>query len=175
MAIKMPSQQEFSDAMDEQEVRAAIDRYEQMIESGYDDSEALWYNLGVHYMTIKEWEKARDTFLKALELSPDLLQALVNLGGVYFHLNEYKKAEKFNRKALEINPDFIHARSNLAMSLMSQGNFKETISQLEQVLKMEPKHPIALVSMSRAHAALGNEEKMKEYQERAKEVGVKFV
>lgn len=175
MAIKMPSQEEFRNAQDEQEVRAAIDRYEQMIESGYDDSEALWYNLGVHYMTIKDWGNARDAFLKALEISPDLLQALVNLGGVYFHLNEYAKAEKYNRRALEINPDFIHARSNLAMSLMSQGNYKETISELEQVLNMEPKHPIALVSMSRAYAALGDENKMVEYQEKAKEAGVKFV
>ena len=55
----------------------------------------LYFQLGVVYMSIEEWEKAEDTLQKAIKKG-DLKQegeAYLRLGSVYFNMEQFKKAE----------------------------------------------------------------------------------
>ncbi len=46
---------------------------------------------------------------------------------------------------------------------------------MENVLEAEPGHPVGLATLSRVHAALGENELAKDYREKAEAVGVHFV
>jgi len=70
-------------------------------------------NLGVLYKNLGEFEKAKEFYLKALEIRnklanlnnaflPDLASTQNNLGDLYSNLGEFEKAKEFYLKALEI-------------------------------------------------------------------------
>jgi tetratricopeptide (TPR) repeat protein len=55
----------------------------------------LFFQLGIVYMSIEEWEEAADTFQKAIKKG-DLRQegeAYIRLGSAYFNMEQFKKAE----------------------------------------------------------------------------------
>ncbi len=55
----------------------------------------LWFQLGVVYMQIEEWEKAADAIQKAIDKG-ELRQegeAYIRLGSAYFNMEQFKKAE----------------------------------------------------------------------------------
>lgn len=55
--------------------------------------------MGNQYLKEKNWDKAKDSFLTAIELDPDLSYAYLYLSHVYKELNEEGKAKKYWKKA----------------------------------------------------------------------------
>ncbi|MBD3167803.1 tetratricopeptide repeat protein [bacterium] len=174
MAIKMPSQEESRRASAQLEAEGQVDRYTQMIKAGQDENYAIWYNLGVAYTNLEEWDNALEAYEKAVDLEPQMAQAWVNMAAVKYRTGHLAEAEELNRKALEITPDFMHARSNLGMVLLLLGKYDESIEEMNKVLEQEPKHPVALAALTQAYNAKGDTEKGAEFKKKAEEAGIKF-
>ncbi|MDP8206448.1 MAG: tetratricopeptide repeat protein [Candidatus Electryonea clarkiae] len=173
MSIKMPSQEEYQSAQLPLEYKAQVDRYEQMIQSG-DASSTLWYNLGVAHLGLQEWDKAGSSFMSAIELEPEMVQAHVNLGAAYYQLEDFEKAAESLKNALKIKDDFLPAMANLGVSLMRLSKHQESIDIMEKVIKLEPKHPVALGALTLCYKALGDEEKARKLEQAAIDSGVSF-
>jgi len=66
-----------------------------------------WFNLGNLYLTVKDWKRAKDMYLKALETNPQpnaVVNIKWNLGVAFKELQEYTKAEKVLLEALQLDP-----------------------------------------------------------------------
>ncbi|MDY6861635.1 MAG: tetratricopeptide repeat protein [Thermodesulfobacteriota bacterium] len=115
-------------------------------------------NLGVVYRDRKLYEKAIVANQKALKLKPTH-KTHNNLGIVYSMINANKKAINEFQKAIRLNPYFIEARFNLAKILTRCGLKKDTVSEYQKILEIEPDNTLAHLYL--ADLYMNNERDMK--------------
>ena len=74
--------------------REAITFYESAIQAGLsgDDLQSALLGMGSTYRCIGEYQKAKETFLRALELFPEKYEFKVFLAMTYYNLSEHSKA-----------------------------------------------------------------------------------
>ena len=87
-----------------------------------------------------EYEKARESYRKALEKVPGSSVATFNLGDSEYRLDEFSGAEKSFLEAIESgNRELLaQAHYNLANSLFKQGQIEESIEGYKQALRLNP-------------------------------------
>ena len=75
--------------------------------------EDIFYNLGIVYEKMKNFIKAKEAYIKAIELEPGSLDAIYNLGLVYTELREYDNAIKCFTQIIEEDPEDSNSYFNL--------------------------------------------------------------
>tara|TARA_Y100000590_G_scaffold272912_1_gene306428 strand:+ start:2121 stop:3218 length:1098 start_codon:yes stop_codon:yes gene_type:complete len=73
------------------------------------------FNLAVQHHKKKNFELAKQFYLKTLNLDPKFVNAHYNLGNLLHVLGEYRKAINSFKKAIEIEPKFTDAYNNLGI------------------------------------------------------------
>ena len=58
----------------------------------FKNDSGVFYNLGIVYEKLKNFPKAKEAYMKALEIEPDAIDAIYNLGLVCTELGEYEHA-----------------------------------------------------------------------------------
>lgn len=101
----------FLSAYYEKEYKEAI-KYSKLIIS-HTPSFSAYNNLGRAYSGLGENNKAMNSYIKGLELSPNNYIAYYNMGISYGKLGEHEKAITLYEKAIEINPKDDGAYANL--------------------------------------------------------------
>lgn len=118
---------------------------------GYDNEKALRYfaravgqepqnpyyhlSLGETYLKLSEFTEAIRHIQKALDLKPDLVEALCALGAAYNQFDKGEKALPLFRKALEIDRTHPIARAGLTQALASLGRMGEAADRLKEAIK----------------------------------------
>ena len=64
----------------------------------------VYFYIGIAYDNKKEYDKAIESYQKALAINPKKDEAYINMGSAYDDKKEYDKAIESYQKALEINP-----------------------------------------------------------------------
>ncbi len=101
-----------------------------------DQSEAADFFLrGNLLVQNKEFEKAVKMYNEALEKKPDFVDALNNKGMAYLKLNNAEEALIAFEKALSIEPNYTPALFNRSEALFLSKDYKQCISDLEEVKK----------------------------------------
>ena len=77
-------------------------------------------------------------YKKALELNPDLLEALNNLAALYTETNRIEEALVVTRKMLSINPNSANSHFSLGYIYRYAGMLDEAIQEMEIALKISP-------------------------------------
>lgn len=60
---------------------------------------------GKNYFLAAEYKKAKEIYLKSLELDPDCPVAHYQLGNIFIELGDYQLAKEYFNKTLDLNPD----------------------------------------------------------------------
>ncbi len=95
-------------------------------------------NLGVAYLSRKEYLKAVPHLEEAIRLVPDFAAAYNNLGKAYEGLGQYDKARLMYEKAVEFNPRYAEACLNLGKLLFRSGDRKNAKKYFIQVISSAP-------------------------------------
>ena len=119
--------------------KKARDCYEKAIEINPNYAEA-YYNLGVIFGVLGEYQKAKDCFEKAIQLNPGLVNARNNLGALFNLLGEHQKAIGCFEKVIEINPNHANAYSNLGLEFVELGEHQKAKDCFEKAIKINPNH-----------------------------------
>lgn len=131
-------------------------------------NKSLQESLLLLYAEQKEFQKAID-LLSGMEIKDDnpeapdsrLYQHYINLAGAYFSIKEFENAERFLLYSLDIYPGNTSARFYLAMVYLQDKQLEEAISQLKQILKINPYHEPALRQLIQFYRENGKEEEIK--------------
>ncbi|MBK8972231.1 MAG: tetratricopeptide repeat protein [Hahellaceae bacterium] len=88
-----------------------------------------YVELALAYLRNREYDLALNRLEKALEISPQHLEANAILGLVYQEQGEASHAEAQYRKAIDIDPSFTRGRTYLAAFLFNQGRLDESLEE----------------------------------------------
>ena len=90
------------------------------------------------YYDLKEYEKAQDYALKAVDIEPAKSDALIILGDIALRSNDLKLAETYFKKAVSKDDTHI-AESRLALIYQKQDNIKKAKELYSKILKVSSK------------------------------------
>ncbi len=83
--------------------------------------------------------KAEAAARRALELDPTLAEAQTSLATVMLNYNwDWPGAEAGFRKAIQLDPTYATAYQRYSLYLMAMGRTRESISEIQQALKLDP-------------------------------------
>lgn len=103
---------------------------------------ALFYQRGIAYERLKQWEKAEPNFNKALELFPDQPQVLNYLGYSWVDMGIHlDKALDMIRKAVDLRPQDGYIVDSLGWAYYQLGRYDEAVTELEKAVKLRPEDP----------------------------------
>ncbi len=121
-------------------VNQAIEAYKKALENLlYTKPQDAHYHLGIAYMSLKEYQKAKTHLEEAVRLVPDFVAAYNILGEVYEGLGQYSKAKYSYEKALEINPEYIAAYLNLGKLFYKTGEKEKASKCFDKVIRLDPR------------------------------------
>jgi serine/threonine protein kinase len=97
--------------------------------------------LGYLFMKEKNYSKAIEYYEIAAALKPDMPDTFFNLGYIYAVTRRYQNAETMYQLAVELKPGYLdEALFNLAVVQDKQGKRTESLANLKQSLKINPKN-----------------------------------
>jgi predicted AlkP superfamily phosphohydrolase/phosphomutase/Flp pilus assembly protein TadD len=102
-----------------------------------DNPDAL-HNLGQRYQQKGEYQKAIESYKKAIAMRPTFYNAYNNLATCYGELKMYPQAVDALEKCIKLKPDDYYAMSNLAVIMMNTGKPGEALRFAKQAVDTEP-------------------------------------
>jgi len=117
---------------------------------------ALHNNLGNVLKKLGKFDKAKQQYIKALELDPDSATAHNNLANILIKQNLTEEATRHYREAIRIRPEYTDAHYNLGLVLAKQEKTQETREHLEAILRWDPNNISALHNLGAILAEQGN-------------------
>lgn len=138
----------------------------------YPKNATAFYNLGFNFAQKGQVKNSEIAFLKALELKPDMAEALVNLGGMAFGQRDWDKSIEYNEKAIKIQPALVNAKHNIAYAYFMKSEYERAVALFEELVKADSANGGALYGLANVHYELDNLELSRKYLDRAIELGV---
>jgi tetratricopeptide (TPR) repeat protein/uncharacterized membrane protein len=98
------------------------------------------YSKGVFLCESEQWEKALETFDKALNKNPEYDDALYNRGIVLGILGRYDKALDSFDRSLQLQPDNASTWHNRGNTLGNLHRYEEALDSFDRVIQIKPKY-----------------------------------
>lgn len=114
------------------------------------------YQLGRYYQGQNRYEKAIESYKKALKIDGDLAEAYNGLGVVYSRLGKLQEAIGEFNTALQKSPQASHIYNNLGYAYYLQGQDDQSISAYKQALALNPANQRAQANLNLVYKRTGN-------------------
>uniref|UniRef100_UPI0025D6670B tetratricopeptide repeat protein n=1 Tax=uncultured Nitratireductor sp. TaxID=520953 RepID=UPI0025D6670B len=119
------------------------DRAVERIEKPDREDWSIFYQRGIAYERLKEWEKAEPNFFKALELYPDQPQVLNYLGYSWVDMNmKLEEGMELIGRAVELRPNDGYIVDSLGWAHYRLGRYEEASKELERAVSLRPEDPV---------------------------------
>jgi Flp pilus assembly protein TadD len=130
-------------------VDLAIESYEKALSNVlYLSPQFAHFNLGVAYLSLKEYHKAVEQFEEATRIIPDYAAAYVNLGRAYEGLYMDRQARQAYEKAVEFAPASPQAQISLGKLLYRTGDKRAATKAFKEVVRLAPESDLAKEAQS---------------------------
>ncbi len=127
---------------DAKDYREMANNYDQAIQSlgGRRDKSywSLYFQRGIAYERLKEWDKAEPNFKTALELNPDQPQVLNYLGYSWVDMNRnLSEGLDMIKRAVDLRPDDGYIVDSLGWAYYRLGRFTDAVEELERAAELK--------------------------------------
>ena len=119
------------------------------------DLESL-FQLSLILAKSRKLNLAKDYLIKAIEIEPNFLAALVNLGNIEKELGNLVQSINFYKKVIKINPNYVNAYYNLGIVYFELGDLKSSEISYRQAIKIKPDYINAHYNLAKLSQELGN-------------------
>lgn len=116
----------------------------------------LHRSIGRAFLQIDDLNRAEVAFNRAIELKPDLAEALLGLTEVYQKKNHPGLALEQARKAADLAPNMAYAFQQMGHCEADLGNLEQAFAHLERALAINPDFTPALLSRGYLHMETGD-------------------
>ena len=96
----------------------------------------LYFNLGVLYMQLDQFEDAEDNFFSAYDLNPEDTEALSGIAQTFENAEKWRRASKFYRELIELDPENPDHYKGMARVLIKQGDMDGATKYFEKAKKL---------------------------------------
>lgn len=118
-----------------------------------------YHQAGVSHYDLGEYEKAIESYKRALELKPDFGESYYYLGMAYGSLGKYKEAINAYNRAVAIRPAYAAAYHNLGHAYSNLKKYEKAIWALRKAIHYEPENIEAYFALGNAYFDSGKEAK----------------
>ena len=109
-------------------------------------------NLGSAYLAKGDLPKARENYLKSLEIMPEVPFTWQDLGIVEQGLGHKEAALEDFQRALKYNPKYAKGMVAIARLLLERGEANEAIPYLQRANELEPLWPEPYITLGNLYA-----------------------
>lgn len=103
----------------------------------------LYYNKGVDYYKIGQYEKAAEFFRGAIDVSPDYIDAYYNLGSIYEFLEQYQSALTVFEQIFVRQPDDYEAVYKAGNVAFKMGQYEKAQRYLSEIPRSATEYDLA--------------------------------
>ena len=96
----------------------------------------LYFNLGVLYMQLDQFEEAEDNFFYAYDLNPEDIEALSGIAQTFENAEKWRRASKFYRELIQLEPDNADHYKGMARVLIKQGDMDGATKYFDKAKKL---------------------------------------
>ena len=96
----------------------------------------LYFNLGVLYMQLDNFQEAEDNFMSAYDLNPEDTEALVGIAQTFENAEKWRRASKFYRELIVLQPENPDHYKGMARVLIKQGDMDGATKYFEKAKKL---------------------------------------
>jgi tetratricopeptide (TPR) repeat protein len=125
---------------------AGAELYDRAVERIDEPTRAEWniyYQRGIAYERLKQWEKAEPNFRQALELFPDQPHVLNYLGYSWVDMNiNLEEGLELIERAVELRPSDGYIVDSLGWAYYRLERFDDAVRELERAVNLMPNDPI---------------------------------
>ncbi|MGH9931372.1 MAG: tetratricopeptide repeat protein [Pyrinomonadaceae bacterium] len=114
------------------------------------------YNLGLAYLSLKQYEPAQTELTEAKRLDANRANVYNNLALAQAGLGHSDEAIANLKAALALDPRLLEAHNNLGASLFDKGDYAAAKLEFARVLESDPSSNSARFNMARTLAAMGD-------------------
>ncbi|MCP6719235.1 MAG: tetratricopeptide repeat protein [Patescibacteria group bacterium] len=119
----------------------------------------LYTELGKLYLNLEDFERAKSSFVKAKEVKPDYIDALIQEALVYEREGDLDTAISKIEESVIAYPLNTETKFHLGRLYFNSGRVDEAILQFENIVRLNLNHSNALYSLGIAYTDKGNKEK----------------
>lgn len=138
---------------------ANVDEYIADLKAGLAKNEKCGntqYNLGVAYLSKREFHEAERYFRDAVENSPKMAEANVQLGGIAMQRGDIQGCMNYNVLATQQRPFFAVPWGNIGFCQLQLGETDKAIGSLKRALKYDKGFVQAMATLGSAHITNGD-------------------
>lgn len=118
----------------------------------------IFYQRGIAYERLGEWENAEPNFKKALELVPNQPQVMNYLGYSWIDMNiNLEEGLELIRNAVRARPNDGYIVDSLGWAYYRLGNFEDAVKELERAVEIRPADPTINDHLGDAYWRAGRE------------------
>ena len=128
----------------------------------YSDDVGIFYNLGIVYEKLKNYNKAKDAYIRAIELDNKFYDAIYNLGLVYNELKEYDSAIEAFNKVLEDDSEDSNTYFNIGLAYFKKGDYINAIDNFQKTIDINDDDLYAHFYLGNIFKELGDRDSAKE-------------
>jgi tetratricopeptide (TPR) repeat protein len=118
-------------------LKNAVEDYDFLIQEESANAE-IFNNLGVIYAGNKEYNTAKELFLKAIGIDAVMSEAHNNLAETLMQLKDYDDAIEEYKKVLELESDNPKVLYNFGIAYMKKGDYRKAKEQWEKLIAIRP-------------------------------------
>jgi tetratricopeptide (TPR) repeat protein len=122
------------------------------------DNYLVYYNRGIFYHNIEDWNNALESLTQASQLDPKNPEIYMTLGMVHLKINALPEAEALFTKAIEFSPSGANYRAYYSRGYANelQGDFSNAVSDYQQARQFNPTYEPAKIALQRLANQVSN-------------------
>lgn len=94
---------------------------------------------GIEYTNQQKYDKAVESFLKAIQKNPKNPEGYYGLGGIYNYKKMYRDAEEAFKAAVQLDPTHLNAHYSLGYTYEMMGMKEESEKEFQKYAKLKKK------------------------------------
>lgn len=148
--------QQALDLCNKSEFDKALSLLEEVIKEEPQNSEAWRVIAQIHWLHLKEPDKAYDELIEALRCEPSNIWALVLMGNLLTkEMNDVEHAQQYYNKVLEYHPDNAIAINNIGATFMERKDYEGALPYMEKVVAIDDSYANSYYGLGLCYYKLG--------------------